>query len=158
MKYLKKKGYKKKISYYGTSIGGAIGILLTKEFPDLVCLAVDSPYLSFKEMIRYKANSLHISNKTFELTFSRVCKKINDDFGVDYNSFQDPIDVMSQITQPIIMAQLVNDQYDMNTYIDLFNSMQTKDKYFYTYIEQLRTTRVYENLFKFIVDHNKIDL
>lgn len=105
MKYLKKKGYNK-ISLLGYSIGASIGILLTKEFPDLVFLAIDSPYMSFKEFIKNKAKSLNISDKTFDIALPRVYSKIKNDIGIDYNCFQDPRGVISQITQPIILAQL----------------------------------------------------
>lgn len=56
--YLKEQGFEK-ISYFGRSLGATCGIFLAAEFPDLVCLALDSPWMSTKEWNQYIAQEFY---------------------------------------------------------------------------------------------------
>ena len=76
--YLKKKGYEK-ISYFGYSLGATCGIYAAAEFPDLVCVVLDSPWLSTREWTEYKvAHFDKIGHDAFEQSLPVVYEQIKE--------------------------------------------------------------------------------
>lgn len=52
--YLKKNGFQK-VSYFGYSLGARCGLFVASHLTDLVCVCLDSPWLSDREWAEYKA-------------------------------------------------------------------------------------------------------
>lgn len=101
--FLKKSGYDK-ISFFGRSLGAHCGIYIAAHFPEIVCIALDSPCVSIKELCIYQVNRFKKIEKEriFEL-YPDACKMAKEMYGVDYLNIKEAIDVADQISQPIFV-------------------------------------------------------
>ena len=101
--YLRKSGYTK-ISLFGRSLGAHCGIYIASHFPDLVCIALDSPCVSIKDLCIYQVNRFDkIDKEMIEQLYPEACKMAKENYGIDYLNLKEAIDVADQITQPIFV-------------------------------------------------------
>lgn len=160
--YLQKAGHQK-ISYFGRSLGATCGIFVAAHFPDLVCLAFDSPWLSTKEWTEYKAKFFdHIDHDKFEQLLPKVYKQILDKTGIDFNTVQEPREVASKITQPLFVIHGSKDVLvpDSNSK-ELIDIVQSKEKVFKTFNDGhngFKRYPLFGEMFNFILKHNGVEI
>lgn len=129
--YLKKRGYKK-ISYFGRSLGAYCGIHLASRFPELVCIALDSPFISIKDFVTYKVNRFDQidTEKAVEL-YPEACKVAKEKYGIDHMNFKEAIEVADQISQPIFVIHGNRDiLVPMSNSLQLMEKVKSEEKKF----------------------------
>lgn len=105
-----------RISYFGRSLGATCGIFLAAKCPDLVCLALDSPWMSTKEWCQYKANFFYkINDEKYKEMILYVYNKILKCNKIDFNQVEEPRDVAPKITQPFFLIHGKNDKLVLKT-------------------------------------------
>lgn len=160
--YLKKNGYEK-ISYFGYSLGATCGIYVASHFPDLVCVTLDSPWLSFKEWTAFKVKRKHgIGNDEFEKAIPLAYSKINAKYGFDFNQIVEPRELAAKISQPLF---LIHGKLDVlvppcNS-DELIKLVQSHEKTYksgrFDHCSSLRI-EFWEEAIDFILKHNGVDL
>ena len=160
--YLKDNGFEK-ISYFGRSLGATSGIFLAAPFPDLVCIALDSPWMSTKEWNKYMANKFyHIDENQFEKLIPIVLDEIKIETEINFDEIQEPRDVAEKINQPIF---LMHGQYDdivppenSDEFLDLIKSKEIRFELFDGDHNDERRKEIFHEMFKFILHHNGVDV
>lgn len=161
-KYLKKNGFNK-ISYFGRSLGATCGLFVAAEFPELVCIALDSPWLSIREWTEHKAKSFeNIDHDRFEALIPSVYQEIEKKTGLKFQEAQEPREITGKINQPLFLIHGVKDKlvpYDNSTeLIELVKSTEKKFKSFNGGHNDFMRYMIYEEMFNFIVKHNNPDI
>lgn len=160
--YLKNNGFEK-ISYFGRSLGATSGIFLAAEYPDLVCVALDSPWMSTKEWNKYMANEFyHIDEDQFEKLIPIVLDEINIETEINFNEVDEPRDVADKIKQPIFV---MHGKYDnivppenSDKFLDLIKSDEIRFELFDGDHNDERRKEIFYEMFKFILHHNGVDV
>lgn len=157
-KYLKNNGFKK-ISYFGRSLGATCGLFVATEFPDLVCIALDSPWLSTREWTEFKAKSFDkIDNDRFKSLLPSVYKDIEEKTGLKFDEIPEPREVTGKIKQPFFLIHGDNDKlvpYSNST--ELIELVKSKVKEFRSFKgghNDFIRYKYYEEMFQFILEHN----
>lgn len=159
--HLKKEGFNK-ISYFGRSLGATCGIFAASKFPDLVCLALDSPWMSTKEWVAYRSmNDYGIKPEKFDEVIGGVFEEVKRKTGIDFNEVEEPRVAASRIKQPIYVIHGVNDTIVPYTNSEeLINTVQSRDKKLESFEgdhNDLIRYLIYEKMFKFILKRNGVE-
>ena len=163
IKYLKSQGFEK-ISYLGRSLGATCGIFAAAEFPDLVCVALDSPWISTRDWIEYCAKHFcNIDKELFDSLLPKVYETIKDDTGLDFTTAESPEDVAHKIVSPIsVIHGTYDDLIPISHSERLMELIQSTEKHFLTmpmdHRDDARFNKPYQNLIKFIQTHNGVNL
>lgn len=157
--YLKSHGFER-ISYFGRSLGATCGIFLAAQCQDLVCLALDSPWMSTKEWCQYIAQQFHkINSDKFEEILPSVYEKILKEFKIDFNQVEDPRVAATKITQPFY---LIHGSFDklvpLQNSEELIGLVQSREKHFEPFESDhnLRDEYCFEGIYDFIISQNNI--
>ena len=159
--HLKTIGYQK-ISYFGRSLGATCGIFVAAEFPDLVCVALDSPWLSSREWIKYQSSYLrNIDNETFDKLLPSLYKNIKERTVLDFYKITEPRNIASKITQPFFLIHGTNDvTVPFSNSPELFELVQSQEKIFKSFEGGhpicLNRFKMFDEMIKFILKHNGV--
>lgn len=158
VKYLQKNGFKK-ISYFGRSLGATCGLFVAAEFPELVCIALDSPWLSIREWTEFKAKQFeNIDHAEFENLIPQVYQLIEKKTGLKFSEVIEPRDVSGKITQPFFLIHGTEDKLvpcsNSEELIDLVQSTEKIFKKFKGGHNDFGRYIHYEEMFKFILNQN----
>ena len=131
--YLKNNGYQK-ISYFGFSLGARCGLYVASTFPDLVCVALDSPWLSNREWSEHKAKYFHhVDHDRFEKVLPEVYEKIKIKTGIDLNQVQEAREIVHKIAMPFYLFHGSEDvTVPYSNSVELIDLVSSKDKKFET--------------------------
>ena len=160
--YLKKKGFKK-ISFFGRSLGAHCGIHLAALFPDLVCIALDSPFVSIKNHVVHKVSSFNkIDKEKVEELYPDACKIINEMYGIDFLNIKEAIDVADKINQPIFVIHGNRDiLVPIENSIELMEKIKSTEKNFVSFDaghNDVQRLKYFLDQFVFILRHNGSDI
>lgn len=158
--YFKKNGFDK-ISYFGRSLGATCGIFAAAEFSDLVCLALDSPWISTKEWVEYRAEDLHqISKEKFNELIPNVFKEVKEKTGIDFSQIKEPREVAINIKQPIFIIHGMNDSIvPFSNSKELFEIVKSNEKKFKPFNgghNDFVRYLFYKDMFNFILHQNGV--
>lgn len=157
IEYLKKNGFEK-ISFFGRSLGGICGIYLASRYPDLVCLALDSPVIDLTEYVIYfMGKAHHVSSEKVKKIFPLACEQIKEKTGIDFLSIEQPSEAAKKITQPIFVIHGKSDIHvPISNSEKLMELVQSEDKTFEPFNGTHNSFRYqpYIDLFLFILQHN----
>lgn len=163
IKYLKENGFEK-VSYFGRSLGATCGIFVAAEFPDLVCVALDSPWLSTREWTKYKADFFNdIKGEKFQKLLPTVYQKIKEETGLDFNQIKEPRFVASKISQPLFLIHGEQDYLvPFSNSSELIELVASQEKIFKPFkgdhnFNKERVKLFYE-MFDFILKHNGVEI
>ena len=160
---LKSQGFEK-ISYFGRSHGAACGIFAAAEFPDLVCVALDSPWISTRDWIEYCAKHFYdIDKDLFHSLLPKAYETIKNDTGLDFTTAESPEDVAHKIVSPIYVIHGTYDEIIPISHSErLMELIQSTEKHFLTipmnHNDDARFCKPYQNLIEFIQKHNGVNL
>lgn len=161
IKYLKEIGFEK-VSYFGRSLGATCGIFAASEIPDLVCITLDSPWMSIKEWMEFRANDLYqISKEKFHELFPSVLKEVKEKTGIDFDKVKEPREAAKNIKQPIFIIHGECDSIvPFSNSQELFDVVKSEVKIFKPFNgdhNDLIRQVFYKEMFKFILKHNGVD-
>lgn len=159
--YLKENGYEK-ISFYGRSLGGICGILIAVRMPDIVCLALDSPVIDFKEYTIYQINYAYkISREKIEELYPLGCKMAKELHNIDFLN-NEPYEAAKKITQPIFVIHGTKDIHvPIENSKKLMEIVQSKEKKFIPFDGDHCSFNRYDYVLQqliFILHHNGVDI
>ena len=162
IKYLKNNGFEK-VSYFGRSTGATCGIFAASEFPDIVCLALDSPWLSTKEWVEYRANDLYqISKEKFDELIPTVFNEVKEKTGINFNDLKEPREAAKYIKQPIfIIHGKIDSIVPFSNSEELFEIVKSEVKTFKSFNgdhNDFIRYNYYNDMFKFILRHNGVKI
>lgn len=104
IQYLKDQGFGK-FSFFGRSLGATCGIFVASRIPDLVCIALDSPMINYKDCTIYQVNKFnHVPIEKAEELYDEACKIVKEKYGIDFLNIEQPIDAAPKINQPIFVC------------------------------------------------------
>lgn len=102
--YLISQGFEK-VSFFGHSLGAACGIYVASHFPNLVSIAIDSPYIDHEDRSAFKISKRYnITKEKVKNLYPESCKIIKDEYGIDFLSIEQLFDAATKITQPIFVV------------------------------------------------------
>lgn len=161
--YLKSEGYGK-ISYFGRSLGATCGIFVASKMPDLVCLALDSPMIDYKDCTIYQAKRFSgiPTEKTTEL-YPEACKIIKEQTGIDFLNIEQPIEAAAKIKQPLFLIHGQQDQILPFWYSEkLIETVQSEEKIFIPFPKGHNSMAyrdlLFEEMMDFILKHNGVEI
>lgn len=161
--YLKSIGYQK-ISYFGFSLGARCGLYVASYFPDLVCVCLDSPWLSNQEWSEHKAKKFaKIDRNRFEKVLPEVYKKIYETTGNDFTQVQEAREIVHKIKQPLFLFHGSTDQLvPYSNSKELFDLVQSEVKFFKTHKIGhnycLKRYEIWNEMTNFILKQNGIEI
>lgn len=160
--YLKNQGFEK-ISYFGRSLGATCGIFLAAECPDLVCIALDSPWMSTIEWNQHMAQEFyHIDADRYNELLPIVLSEIECDTEINFNEVEEPREAASKITQPLfLMHGKYDDIIPPENSDEFYGLIQSQEKYFEPFDgnhNDGRRTDIFYRMFKFILHYNGIEI
>lgn len=129
--YLISQGYQK-VSFFGYSLGAACGIYVASHFPDLVCLALDSPYIDHKDRSVFKISKrMSVPASKVEQLYPEACKIIKDEYGIDFLEHEQLFEAAAKIRQPIFIIHGKKDTCLPFSHSErLFETVKSEEKIF----------------------------
>lgn len=158
--HLKNMGYHK-ISLFGRSIGASCCVCAAEHYPDLVCIALDSPRIYFTENITKRISRYgHISIEKVTQLLPQAYQIVFDKSGADLSKYIDPYKLADKITQPIYVIHGTNDSNvpckNSKDLIDFVNSQDKKLELFNGNHISYRFG-YFQKMIDFILRHNGVE-
>lgn len=136
---------------------------MAARFPDLVCIAFDSPFVSIKNHVIHKVSSFNkIDKENAENLYPDACKIINDTYGIDFLNIKEAIDVADKINQPIFVIHGNRDSLvPMSNSLELMEKIKSTDKKFVSFDaghNDVQRLKYFLDQFVFILRQNGSDI